>query len=193
MGNESVNYNKKDLPNFKTPVVAIVGGIVLLLFFILVLNYFNILSISKANPLLFGWLPKTNTAVSNPSSPVNNPDTSTRASQINYENGVPLPVRVDSPSIQWVKVSYGFKGTIVDMAPTANGLVVVTDINDVGVPGFLITDRTKVFIVENGKEKPVKSSDLAKGQKVLIDAFFAMRSKTWDTVNVFIIAPLKDE
>lgn len=94
-----------------------------------------------------------------------------------------LPVKPGSPSVKGARVGYTFSGTVTGIRNNGKNVEILTDIQEEGLPQFLITPQTEVFFVTSGQKTATSAASIQANQKVEISMPYNLKQKVWDTVR----------
>ncbi|EKD91139.1 MAG: hypothetical protein ACD_30C00042G0019 [uncultured bacterium] len=131
------------------------------------LIYILVLTVGTISLLIFGWV------YFNSIQKLNN-------KEANAEVMNNLPVSLDNPYLSDIKLSYVFTGQLSDILSTPKGQQLITDIKGDGTPDFILLDSTKILIREpDGKVSTGVLQDLKKGDRLLLNASYDLKSKRW--------------
>lgn len=102
------------------------------------------------------------------------------------ESNVPVPFQ--GKTVSAVFVTYRFSSTIKALETNPQALALTLDAPDEELPVFML-DKAKIYKVEEGKQVQASISDLSVSQRVVVETFYDVRTKTWTTVAVYITPP----
>lgn len=98
----------------------------------------------------------------------------------------PLPYDTKNPQVISVGLVYNFIGRITKIKKVGDDLQIITDINILKLPDFIVTKDTNVVLVGTVNKTATRQA-LKVGQKVRIFAYYGLKTHTWATNGVNII------
>ena len=95
---------------------------------------------------------------------------------------ITLPIRNDLSNVEWFNLSYGIRTKLLGVREISQGVELVTDIKEDGLPQFIVTPSTRITL----NTVDAKSADLKPNQKVLIYFSYETKLKKMTTTRVNI-------
>lgn len=128
-----------------------------------------------------------------PTLPTPLPSPTRNSSSIVQPDGIIVPpVDLESDSVINASLSYTFSGTIVEIKNVPEGLELITDIAERGVPRLIVcitcNQPTTVYFNDKGKFTQANFADLKVEQEVRVLTSYDLKSRQWTTqrINIFI-------
>lgn len=102
-----------------------------------------------------------------------------------------LPVSIDNPNLKRIELLYSFDGNLTEIKPTPEGTQLITDIKGKGIPDFILRSskpsRILIKNLDGGVFEVGKVQDLKKGNRLLLNSVYDIKSKEWSLPIVRVI------
>ncbi len=158
--------NEKNNSVRPRPVFTLVTVLLIAFGLIFLINYFNIIPLSKIYPNFFAFLPN----VAQQTSPSKYP-----------------AIDTNNSLIKAAYISYTFDAKIIDIVEIKKETErLITDAKIEGLPSIYITPVTQIFFFTPQKREKANMKSLQKNQQLTITVSFSFKNRRWRTSYVDI-------
>lgn len=99
-----------------------------------------------------------------------------------------VPVSLENPAVFSFALAYNFHATLKEINDIGNNQkLLITSIDGVDMPQFIVTQETKFFIDEKNTQVEIPVSLLKKDSRISIIASYIPRTKKWEVTKVRVL------